>query len=391
MPAVQFSSDRPPGQGNNEWLVLIVGGSIGFIGLVLIAGLLAIRRRRQYPSLLLQQHQPPKQVVSVRNGQPMRPGGLKQSPSPLQSPVSSDSSPSPVVPIQSLLEDRTRKLSPSELPAERGVLNFSLSYDPLTLALQIGVINCRDLCELVVSRDGSCLLDPYVKLQLLPERDHRVKTRIVRGTVSPQYDEQFTMYGVTQEQIAFSCLHLQAVAFDRYSRDTVIGESVYRLADAELMMHQEMRVEQPLQPRANSCAAHRGEILLSLTYQPAFNNLTIVVLKGRGITKQDNEGNVAIVDPYVKLYLRKETGERIAKKKTHVRRSTACPVYNESFIFELGEDKLDSSVIDLQVINHDRTRRNDIMGRALLNMDDPHVAEVIENPGRQVAQWHHLD
>lgn len=36
---------------------------------------------------------------------------------------------------------------------------------------------------------------------------------------------------------------LQVVAFDRYSRDTVVGECVYRLADAELMLHQEMRSE----------------------------------------------------------------------------------------------------------------------------------------------------
>ena len=37
--------------------------------------------------------------------------------------------------------------------------------------------------------------------------------------------------------------NLQVVAFDRYSRDTVVGECVYRLADAELMLHQEMRSE----------------------------------------------------------------------------------------------------------------------------------------------------
>lgn len=55
-------------------------------------------------------------------------------------------------------------------------------------------------------------------------------------------------------------------------------------------------------------------------------------------------------DPYVKLYLRKENGERIVKKKTHVRRATVNPVYNESFVFELPETKMDNAVIDLQVI-----------------------------------------
>uniref|UniRef100_A0A1I7WRY5 C2 domain-containing protein n=1 Tax=Heterorhabditis bacteriophora TaxID=37862 RepID=A0A1I7WRY5_HETBA len=49
-------------------------------------------------------------------------------------------------------------------------------------------------------------------------------------------------------------------------------------------------------------------------------------------------------DPYVKLYLRKDTGERILKKKTHVRRATVNPVYNESFVFELPDSKLDNTV-----------------------------------------------
>jgi Ca2+-dependent lipid-binding protein len=285
------------------------------------------------------------------------------------------------------MEERTRKLSPSELPAKRGFITFSMSYDPVSLALQVNVISCRELCELVVSRDGQCLLDPYVKLQLLPERDHRVKTRIVRSTTHPEYDEVFTMYGVTNEQVSMGTIHLQVVAFDRYSRDTVVGECVYRLGEGELLLHPETRVELPLQPRASNSVAARGEVLLSLTYQAAFNNLTIVILKARGLGK-NRQGTA---DPYVKLYLRKENGEKIIKKKTHVRRSTTNPVFNESFVFELGDERLDSSVIDLQVINHDKNNRNDIIGRALLNMEDPHVAEVMEASGRQVSAWHSLD
>ncbi|CAB3410581.1 unnamed protein product [Caenorhabditis bovis] len=374
MPNYQQGFDKPPG---HEWFYLGVGGAAGLAALIAIAALLAVRKRRQYPSLLL----PPKQVIAVRGGFAKGPGGLKQSPSPLQSPLSNDSTPSPVVPFQTLLEDRTRKLSPSELPSERGTITFTLSYDPVSLALQVGVINCRHLCELVVSRDGQCLLDPYVKLQLLPEREHRVKTRIVRATTSPQYDEQFTMYGVSSEHINMSTLHFQVVAFDRYSRDTVVGECVYRLGNAELMLNPEMRVEMPLLPRATDSVAARGELLLSLTYQAAFNNLTVVVLKARGLSKND----AGTADPYVKLYLRKDNGERILKKKTHVRRSTLNPVYNESFVFELPEDRLDRAVIDLQVINHDKINRNDVIGRALLNMEDSHVVEVLENPGRQLG------
>ena len=43
--------------------------------------------------------------------------------------------------------------------------------------------------------------DPYVKLQLLPEKQHKVKTRVLRRTLNPEYDEDFTFYGVNYNQL----------------------------------------------------------------------------------------------------------------------------------------------------------------------------------------------
>ena len=43
--------------------------------------------------------------------------------------------------------------------------------------------------------------DPYVKLQLLPEKQHKVKTRVLRRTLNPVYDEDFTFYGVNFNQL----------------------------------------------------------------------------------------------------------------------------------------------------------------------------------------------
>ena len=44
--------------------------------------------------------------------------------------------------------------------------------------------------------------------------------------------------------------------------------------------------------------------------------------------------NFAIPDPYVKIYLL-YNGQRIAKKKTHVKKRTLNPVFNESFGFDV--------------------------------------------------------
>lgn len=60
------------------------------------------------------------------------------------------------------------------------------------------VVRCSDL----PAKDpplGSC--DPYVKLQLLPEKQHKAKTRVLRKTCSPEYDEDFTFYGISFSQL----------------------------------------------------------------------------------------------------------------------------------------------------------------------------------------------
>lgn len=46
--------------------------------------------------------------------------------------------------------------------------------------------------------------DPYVKLQLLPEKQHKVKTRVMRRTLNPVYDEDFTFYGIHFSQMPVS-------------------------------------------------------------------------------------------------------------------------------------------------------------------------------------------
>ena len=76
----------------------------------------------------------------------------------------------------------------------------------------------------------------------------------------------------------------------------------------------------------------RGDLLLSLAWQPAANRLTVVVLKARSLPQMDVTGVAG--DPYVKIYLI-VNGQRVAKKKTHVKKRTLNPVFNESFVFEL--------------------------------------------------------
>ena len=68
----------------------------------------------------------------------------------------------------------------------------------------MSVVKCRDLPAKDPNLGSS---DPYVKLQLLPDKQHKVKTRVLRKTCNPVYDEDFTFYGINFNQLQ-ACIYL---------------------------------------------------------------------------------------------------------------------------------------------------------------------------------------
>merc|ERR1712107_862619 len=126
-------------------------------------------------------------------------------------------------------------------------------------------------------------------------------------------------------------------------------------------------------PRSDKLRSQgRGELLVSLCHQPGANRITVVVLKARNLPKMDITG---LSDPYVKIYLL-FNGQRIAKKKTHVKKRTLNPVFNESFVFELPhmEEGLKNISLEFMLLDWDRVTKN----------------EVLASPRRQIAEWHKL-
>ncbi len=66
-------------------------------------------------------------------------------------------------------------------------------------------------------------------------------------------------------------------------------------------------------------------------------------------------------DPYVKIYLTYKN-QRIAKKKTHVRKRTLNPVFNESFVFEVpaGTEEINNISIEILLLDWDRVTKNEV-------------------------------
>ncbi|CAL1531743.1 unnamed protein product [Lymnaea stagnalis] len=284
---------------------------------------------------------------------------------------------------------RERAVVSPERPTKLGNLTFSVDHDQQKCALIVTIVKADDLPPRDPSL-GGC--DPYVKLQLLPEKKHKCKTRVLRKTLTPTYDETFTFYGVTGNQIPNTTLHFVVLSFDRFSRDEIIGEVIYPLSEADVE-NKETAITRDITPRhlkVRKCG--RGELLVSLCYQPAANRLGVVVLKARNLPKMDITG---LSDPYVKIYLL-YNGQRIAKKKTHVKKRTLNPVFNESFLFDVPYNEgLQNISLELLVLDWDRMTKNEVVGRLEIGskcegQEALHWSEVINCPRKQIAEWHKL-
>jgi Ca2+-dependent lipid-binding protein len=113
--------------------------------------------------------------------------------------------------------------------------------------------------------------------------------------------------------------------------------------------------------------------------------VTVVVLKAKNLPKFDVSG---LADPYVKVRHSSRlsqvhkcvqvymlyNGQKLAKKKTHIKKRTLTPVYNESFIFDLPSADpaaLDDVSFEFAIMDWDRVTRNEVMGRCVLGVRAP--------------------
>ncbi|XP_060614431.2 synaptotagmin-11 isoform X2 [Anolis sagrei] len=316
-------------------------------------------------------------------------GGFGMPPCVKQLPIKVDYG-EELSPAQSLTPAGSKTPSPSS-PEEEvmlGVLTFSVDYNFPKKALVVTIQEAHGLPVMDEQNQGS---DPYIKMTILPDKRHRVKTRVLRKTLDPVFDETFTFYGIPYSQLQDLVLHFLVLSFDRFSRDDVIGEVMVPLAGVDPSTGKVHLTREIIKRNIQKCVS-RGELQVSLSYQPVAQRMTVVVLKARHLPKMDITG---LSDPYVKVnvyYGRK----RIAKKKTHVKKCTLNPVFNESFIYDIPTELLPDISIEFLVIDFDRTTKNEVVGRLILGAHSvtaggaEHWREVCESPRKQVAKWHSL-
>lgn len=281
-------------------------------------------------------------------------------------------------------------------PSENvGQIHFSLEYDFQNTTLILRIIQGKEL----PAKDLSGTSDPYVRVTLLPDKKHRLETKIKRRTLNPRWNETFYFEGFPIQKLQSRVLHLHVFDYDRFSRDDSIGEVFLPLCQVDLS--EKPSFWKALKPPAKDKC---GELLTSLCYHPSNSILTLTLLKARNLKAKDINGKSGTIwtpssskfpkkkclpwifirsrfrgtffgnfwrvyfrfsDPYVKVWL--QFGDkRIEKRKTAIFKCTLNPVFNDTFSFNVPWEKIRECSLDVMVMDFDNIGRNELIGRILL-------------------------
>ncbi|KAK7121872.1 hypothetical protein R3I93_022839 [Phoxinus phoxinus] len=265
-----------------------------------------------------------------------------------------------------------------------GRIQFSLGYSFQDTTLTVKILKGQDL----PAKDFSGTSDPFVKIYLLPDRKHKLETKVKRKNLNPHWNETFLFEGFPYEKVRERTLYLQVLDYDRFSRNDPIGEVSIPLNKVEL--GQLKSFWKDLKPCSDG-SGRRGDLLLSLCYNPTANTITVNIIKARNLKAMDIGGTS---DPYVKVWLMHKD-KRVEKKKTVTIKRCLNPVFNESFPFDVPAHVLRETTIIITVMDKDRLSRNDVIGKIYLSWKSgpaevKHWKDMLSRPRTNVAQWHAL-
>nr|XP_031546614.1 synaptotagmin-7 isoform X2 [Vicugna pacos] len=265
-----------------------------------------------------------------------------------------------------------------------GRIQFSVGYNFQESTLTVKIMKAQEL----PAKDFSGTSDPFVKIYLLPDKKHKLETKVKRKNLNPHWNETFLFEGFPYEKVVQRVLYLQVLDYDRFSRNDPIGEVSIPLNKVDLTQMQTFWKD--LKPCSDGSGS-RGELLLSLCYNPSANSIIVNIIKARNLKAMDIGGTS---DPYVKVWLMYKD-KRVEKKKTVTMKRNLNPIFNESFAFDIPTEKLRETTIIITVMDKDRLSRNDVIGKIYLSWKSgpgevKHWKDMIARPRQPVAQWHQL-
>ncbi|XP_044223662.1 rabphilin-3A-like isoform X2 [Thunnus albacares] len=292
-----------------------------------------------------------------------------------------------------------------------GSLEFSLLYEQESNSLHCSILKAKGLKPM----DSNGLADPYVKLHLLPgaSKSTKLRTKTLRNTRNPMWNETLTYHGLTDEDMQRKTLRLSVCDEDKFGHNEFIGET--RVALKKLKLNQKKNFNVCLErvaPTKRTATVggargialyedetgkdggeveERGRILISLMYSTQQNRLIVGVVRCVHLAAMDANG---YSDPYVKIVLKPDMGKK-AKCKTQIKKRTLNPEFNEEFGYDIKHSELAKKTLDISVWDYDIGKSNDYIGGCQLGITAKgerlkHWYECLKNKDKKIERWHTL-
>lgn len=237
-------------------------------------------------------------------------------------------------------------------------VQFSLFYNFHNSHLFINI-----MCALSVPRRWYGKYPPtQVRFQLLPDGCNIYRTEIKSNSGEPIFNETFEFIGYSENELRELILRLGLYAFDKFSRGKMIGYTDVYFNMEKFQPSEPTILWRDLLPKSQTrgCALSltRGEIHVSLRYEFSRARLNIIVLKASNLLKTSKFLTTA---PYVSVSLNAD-GVVLECRKTK-KANGINPVWNQGFLFDVVNERIDDYSLTIKVINHDLLSNNELIGQ----------------------------
>nr|XP_012612856.1 double C2-like domain-containing protein gamma isoform X1 [Microcebus murinus]XP_012612857.1 double C2-like domain-containing protein gamma isoform X1 [Microcebus murinus] len=292
-----------------------------------------------------------------------------------------------------------------------GTLEFTLLFDVDNSALHCTAHRAKGL-----KPPASGSVDTYVKANLLPgaSKASQLRTRTVRGTRGPVWEETLTYHGFTPQDAARKTLRLcvcEDPRLRRRRRAPPLGELRVplrklvpnRARSFDICLEKRRLTKRPksldtargmslYEEEVEAAGEERGRILLSLCYSSQRGGLLVGVLRCAHLAPMDANG---YSDPFVRLFLHPNVGKK-SKYKTSVRKKTLNPEFNEEFFYAGPREELAQKTLLVSVWDYDLGTANDFIGGVQLGSRASgerlrHWRECLGHSDCRLELWHPLD
>ncbi|KAJ6664949.1 hypothetical protein lerEdw1_005180 [Lerista edwardsae] len=212
--------------------------------------------------------------------------------------------------------------------------------------------------------------------------------QIQRSAYSVFFDERFSI-PLDPAALEENSLRFSVFGINEDERNISTGVAELKLSDLDLSIRP-FNAWLYLQDM-NKATDSVGEILLSLSYLPTAERLTIVVVKAKNLVWTNGK---MTADPFVKVYLLQD-GRKISKKKTAMKRGDTNPVFNEAMIFSVPAIVLQELSLRVTVAECSEDGRAENIGHVVIGpaaggMGITHWNQMLATLRKPVSMWHPL-